>query len=128
VPYFRNDNGELLEEPFQVSFIATAPVQAIQARERGLQHVVREVMKRRLRKVVQVAIQFGHRVLLLGAFGCEAFGNDPYEIAEIEKEILIDEGLGQFFDIIVNPVPDGFRYQNYDAFAQVLAPYSDGSQ
>jgi hypothetical protein len=41
-------------------------------------------------------------VLLLGAFG-----NDPYEIAEIEKVILVDEGFRQFFDIIVNPGEGG---------------------
>jgi uncharacterized protein (TIGR02452 family) len=129
VPFFREDNGDLMEEPFLVSVITAAPVQANQCRGKpALEAAIRDVTKRRLRKVVQLAIQFGYRVLLLGAFGCGICGNDPAVVAEIEKEILVDEGYAQFFDLIANPIQDGSRYQNYEVFAQVLAPYAGGGQ
>jgi uncharacterized protein (TIGR02452 family) len=127
VPFFREDNGDLMEEPFLVSIITAAAVQANQcAAKPDLDAAVRDVMRRRLRKILQIAIQYGHRTIVLGAFGCGAFGNDPFVIAELEKELVIDEGLGKFFDVIANPIQDGFRYHNYDAFAQVLGPYGGG--
>jgi uncharacterized protein (TIGR02452 family) len=129
VPFFREDTGELMEEPFQVSIITAAAVQATQCRGKPrLESAIRETMKRRLRKVIQVTAQYGYRVLLLGASGCGICGNDPAVIAQIQKEILIDEGYAKCFDIIVNPIYDGFRYQNYGVFAEILAPYTGGDQ
>jgi uncharacterized protein (TIGR02452 family) len=126
VPFFREDSGELMEQPFLVSVITASAVQASKCAGRPeLEQQIRETMKKRIRKIIHLAILHGHRILSIGAFGCGSFGNDPYAIAQIEKELLVDEGLGQFFDVIVNPIDDGFRYQNYEAFSQVLAQYSD---
>jgi uncharacterized protein (TIGR02452 family) len=125
VPFFRDDNGELMEEPFLVSIITAAAVQANQCRGRAeLEGAIRDTMRRRLRKIIQIAIQYGHRVLVLGAFGCGIFGNDPFVVAELQKELLIDEGFSRYFDLVVNPIQDEFKEHNYEAFAQVLGPYS----
>jgi uncharacterized protein (TIGR02452 family) len=127
VPFFREDAGALMEEPFLASVIAAAPVRAAQCRGRPqLEGAVRETMKRRLRRVVQLAAHYGYRVLLLGAFGCGGSGNDPQMVAQIEKEILVDEGYAQCFDVVANPIDDGFRDQNYPVFAEILGPYEDG--
>jgi uncharacterized protein (TIGR02452 family) len=129
VPFFREDNGALMEEPFLVSIITSAAVQANQcAGKPDLEAKIRDVMKGRIRKILQIAIQYGHKCFVLGAFGCGAFGNDPFVVAQIQKELLIDEGLGKYFDLVVSPIEDGFRYNNYDAFAQVLGPYGNSGQ
>jgi uncharacterized protein (TIGR02452 family) len=126
-PCFREDGGDLMEEPFRVSVVAAVAVQASQCAGRAdLESNVREVMKGSLREAVQVARQYGHRILVLGAFEGGASRNDPEMVAQIEKEILIDKGLGRFFDLVANPILDGFRGNNYEVFARVLAPYADG--
>jgi uncharacterized protein (TIGR02452 family) len=129
VPFFRDDNYELLEEPLLVSIITCAAVEAYKCQGRpDLEGRVRETMKNRLRKIIQCAIQYGHRILVLGAFGCGVFGNDPNVVAEIEKELLIDEGLAQYFDLVANPIVDTVRAQNFEPFYAVLGSYGAGDQ
>jgi uncharacterized protein (TIGR02452 family) len=59
-------------------------------------------MKNRMPKVVKVVIDRGHDVLMLGAFGCGVFGNDPQLVATIEQELLEREEFAGSFDLIVN--------------------------
>jgi uncharacterized protein (TIGR02452 family) len=116
VPYFRDDNGRLLDNPLEVSMITAA---AVNASELGGQdrNRIEPVMKQRMRKIISLAAQAKNRVLVLGAFGCGVFGNDPQQIARIERELLVDEGLGRHFDLVVNPIPAG---RNLSVFRQEL--------
>jgi uncharacterized protein (TIGR02452 family) len=127
VPFFRDDSGQLLEQPFCVSVITAAAPNAKECNTETHRRAIRGTMKNRLRKVIYLAVEHGHRVLLLGAFGCGVFGNDPNEVATIEKELLVDEQLGQYFDLIGNPIaPMRTRGPNIEAFTRVLAPFSHG--
>ena len=82
VPVFRDDEGALLDEPYRCAFI-TAPApnaNRLAARDRaGLP----DVFRTRLHKVLAVAAHFGHTTVILGAWGCGAFGNDPAMVAPI---------------------------------------------
>jgi uncharacterized protein (TIGR02452 family) len=97
VPVFRQDNGALLEEPYLAAFITAPAVNAAVVRERELTKLplIRPTMLRRLQRVLGVALQHGHTHLVLGAWGCGVFGNDPYQIAELFAETL---GAGGMFD------------------------------
>jgi uncharacterized protein (TIGR02452 family) len=121
VPYFRADDGTLCEHPFCVSIITAAAVNAGACATLEEKNSVRETMKARLRKIMLVAIEHGARALVLGAFGCGVFKNDPTAIATIQGELWVNEGLGQHFDLVVNPVfcTSGRTY-TYDRFRAVL--------
>jgi uncharacterized protein (TIGR02452 family) len=78
-------------------------------------------MKNRIRKIIQVAIEHGNRILILGAFGCGVYENDPTMIAQIESELLVGERFRYYFDLIANPIlSTGGSSQNFDAFQRVL--------
>jgi uncharacterized protein (TIGR02452 family) len=129
VPFFRDDNFMLLEEPLLVSILTCAAVEANKCEGRpDLEGKVRETMKNRMRKIISCAAQYGHRILVLGAFGCGVFGNDPRVVAQIEKELLIDEGLIRHFDLVANPIVDTVRAQNFEPFYAVLGGFSTGQQ
>jgi uncharacterized protein (TIGR02452 family) len=83
VPVFRDDSGAFLEAPYLVSFL-TSPAPnagAIALNQRDSLPLVPEVLARRAAKVLAVALRHGHRTLVLGAWGCGVFGNEPAVVA-----------------------------------------------
>ncbi|NMO15402.1 TIGR02452 family protein [Pyxidicoccus fallax] len=84
VPFFRSESRELLEQPFTVSIItAPAPNAGAVARNApDLRSHVAGVLRARAKKVLQVAAHQGHRTLVLGAWGCGVFRNEPSQVAE----------------------------------------------
>jgi uncharacterized protein (TIGR02452 family) len=83
VPVFRDDNGTLLPDPYPVSFLTcAAPNRAAIARNQP-EHLpdVPAILTRRAARVLHVAAAHGHRRLVLGAWGCGVFGNEPAAVA-----------------------------------------------
>jgi hypothetical protein len=80
----RNPGREpLLADPYPVSFLtAAAPNRAAIARSQP-QHLpgLPAMLSRRAARILAVAAAHGHRRLVLGAWGCGVFGNDPATVA-----------------------------------------------
>lgn len=96
VPFFRDENLSLLEEPFLVSVI-TAPSPNIRSMEHVDKEKLYDVLFHRITKILQVAEKHNHKNIILGAFGCGAFGNDPTMVAQIFKKCL--ENINYFENV-----------------------------
>jgi uncharacterized protein (TIGR02452 family) len=101
VPVF-GDGRDLLEEPYLLSFITAPAPNAGEARRHGESaREVRKALFRRARHVLAVAANEGHATLILGAWGCGVFRNDPAEVAEAFAEALADPALSGGFSRVV---------------------------
>jgi uncharacterized protein (TIGR02452 family) len=100
VPFFRNDDLDLLETPFLVSIITAPAPNAGEAERNGRSEgrAVRSVLEARARKVLAVAAAHGHRCLVLGAWGCGVFRNDPRAVANAFALGLEDPVFAGAFD------------------------------
>ncbi|OHT09833.1 hypothetical protein TRFO_21114 [Tritrichomonas foetus] len=106
-PVFRDDQLEFLDQPFKLSFITSPAVMAIFFLKRGGKpKKIEETMKQRIKKIIYAAIEEGYDALILGAFGCGAFGNDPKLISQLFKHYLVNKGLRYHFDKVVFPIFD----------------------
>jgi uncharacterized protein (TIGR02452 family) len=126
VPVFRDDKGALLEEPYRVAFLtAAAPNLGAIARNRpGDAGDVPAVLARRARRVLRVAAAHGHRTLVLGAWGCGVFRNDPATVAAAFADALRE--VGQFDRVIFAIRDDRSGTPVYRAFESAFAPSSGG--
>ena len=98
VGVIRNKEGELLEEPYLVSVI-TVPAPNRKGRAAHVeQKELDQVMKRRLRLMLAAAVWHGYKNLVLGAWGCGAFGNDTQRVARLFYELFFEDGLRFYFE------------------------------
>ena len=79
-----------------------------------------QLHEKRLRKILDVAYIKGNEIVILGAFGCGAFSNNPYVVATAAKNVIKDY-LYKFkiieFAIYCNPRDDS----NYKTFMGILS-------
>ncbi|SEG11363.1 TIGR02452 family protein [Thermomonospora echinospora] len=107
VPVFRDDSGRLLDEPYHVAFLTSPAPNRGAIRDPQAAARVGEVLRERAAKVLAAARHHGHRRLVLGAWGCGVFGNDPVEVAGIFADLLLDGGaFAGCFEYVVFAVWD----------------------
>lgn len=122
VPVFRNDDGSLIQKPYLVSFMTSPAVNAgvVKQREPNKIHLIEEANRERARKFLWIANLNRHRTLILGAWGCGVFQNDPAEIARMFKDLLKRE-LTNCFERVIIAIYDGSPSQKiYKKFVEVF--------
>jgi uncharacterized protein (TIGR02452 family) len=114
VPIFRTDDGTELARPWLLSFITCAAPYAhdIGQPESG------DLLYRRIHRVLAIARACGYPALVLGAWGCGAFGNDVRRTATDFRQALETEFGGAFSDIV-------FAIADWSAERKFLGPFRE---
>ncbi len=122
VPVFRNDDGSLTQKPYTVSFLTSPAVNAgvINQKEPQNVHLIKSVNTERARKFLWIANREKHQTLILGAWGCGVFQNDPPMIARIFKDLLTGE-FANCFERLVLAIYDRTPTKKvFNAFVEVF--------
>jgi uncharacterized protein (TIGR02452 family) len=124
-PVLRTDRGDWLETPFVVSFI-TSPAPnagAIQTNEPHNTDKIPPTFRERISKLLALAVHHSCDALILGAWGCGAFRNDPNVVAPLFWEQLKPEGqFWGYFKKVQFSVLDTSKTQNiYNASATAFS-------
>lgn len=75
-----------------------------------------DVLTERIRKIIDVAALNKVEVLILGAFGCGAFGNPPALVAETFKETLVHYSIFEIVEFAVFTRDDTTNYDIFNEF------------
>ena len=103
-PVFRDDDDELLSQMYCVGFLTTPAVNAgrVESDEPHKLDQVLPVMRRRIDMLLAVAADQQYDHLVLGAWGCGVFRNDPAMIAPMFARALLDDARfrGRFASVV----------------------------
>lgn len=115
VPVFRDAAGAAtLAQPWLLDFIScAAPVASAAGQPRSA-----ELLQQRIHRVLSIARACAYTTLVLGAWGCGAFGNDPARTARDFRLALETEFDGAFSQLI-------FAVTDWSPERRFLGPFRD---
>ena len=125
VPVYRDDRLRLLDVPYVVSFL-TSPAPNAGALRRNQSDDVGDLaglITERAARVLAVAAHHGVRTLVLGAWGCGVFRNDPADVASAFRTHLLDGGVfeGRFERVVFAALDTSASRQTLGAFQNAFA-------
>ncbi len=86
---------------------------------------MKSAMRDRIRFVLAIADDLGHKKLVLGAFGCGVFGWDAEVVAEMFREELAS-GTHAATEVVF-AIPRGSRDENLDRFEHAFAAFPEAN-
>jgi uncharacterized protein (TIGR02452 family) len=114
VPVFRMDNGTVLPRPWLLSFLTCAAPYAPAIGQPRASYL----LEQRIHRVLAIAAAYGYSALVLGAWGCGAFANDPRRTAIAFRQALEHEYSGAFSEVV-------FAIADWSAERKFLGPFRD---
>ena len=102
VVFFRDGSFRLMEKPVRASVLTLPAVNMGQVMLKGEDVAEAEkVMRRRMGLSLAIFAEQGCEHLILGAYGCGVFRNDPGQIAGWWKELLEGDFAGIFRTVVI---------------------------
>ena len=114
VPVFRLDDGSMLDKPYLMNFITCAAPYAPTVGKKESS----ALMRSRIHRVLEIAHAYGYSGLVLGAWGCGAFDNDPVETAKDFRNALFGDFAGAFKRVV-------FAITDWSPERRMLGPFRD---
>lgn len=109
VPVFRGDDYELLDEPYLTSIVTAPAVNrgAVARNEPERLGELEAAMLARIEMLLALAVHHRHTALVLGAWGCGVFGNQPADMARwFAQHLLRNPKYRDAFEHVVFAVLD----------------------
>ena len=116
VAVFREKDLTLLDSPVIMGVVTIPAPNRRGAAMFASSKQVEDTFIRRIRILLRAAAINGYRDLVLGAWGCGAFGNKPEDVASYFKRIIVGEGMGKAFDEICFAIYGSENGRNITAF------------
>ena len=123
VPVFRDDHDQLLADPWHIGMITAAAVNAGAVRQNEPQRTseIGPAMQQRMRMIFALAAIRGVRSLVLGAWGCGVFRNDPELVATLFATTLAEPIFAHRFSAVVFAIYDHSPQQQvWRAFERIF--------
>lgn len=130
VPVFRDDNDELIPAPYLASFVTAPAVNAGAVRQNEPQRaaLIESTMLERIERVLAVALLHGHDTIVLGAWGCGVFKNEPADVARwFHRHLAENERFkGAFRNVVFAVLDRSNNKSTFRAFASQFPSVTSG--
>jgi uncharacterized protein (TIGR02452 family) len=110
--FFRDHTSNLVD-PYYLS-VVTCPAPNLNSLDVA-NHIIEKILRKRINRILTVFSIHNHETIILGAWGCGVFANNPELVARIFKE-----ELGNFsFKKVIFAIPNK-NDTNYKTFKEIL--------
>lgn len=124
VPIFRDDENMLLDAPYLLSVI-TSPAVNKGALDKKDMPSIKSVSLARIEKIIALAVYYKHPILILGAWGCGVFQNDPKDMAQYFYQKLVKEKIMEgCFEKIIFAVYDNSKFKQHLRLLAINVKYA----
>lgn len=122
VEIIKDENGVLLDDTVIVSVLTCAAPKVSGGKEGMTETAYRQLVYNRIVGMLKSAAFFGYRNLILGAWGCGAYGNDASVISDLFRRALNELDYNGFkesdlFDridfAVLDRTPSQFNYKQF---------------
>ena len=106
VPFFRDDNCNLLKDPYTFTILSASAVNSKYYLRRhsgqdrqwigDAKKILKDTMRYRIDKILDIAVKNKHDGIILGSFGCGVFGNDPNVVSDCFAQLLATKYYKRF--------------------------------
>ena len=122
VAIFRDTDHSFLDKPIITSIVTSAAPDMRDDAADLTREQAAELMREKIKNVIAVCAAENADTLVLGAWGCGAFGHNPKTVAGLFREVLFDRGYKNYFDRVVFSVysPKGILLSNTVNFINVF--------
>lgn len=115
--FFRDSHFRLVKTPTYCKVITAPAVNMGMVRKFGEpEKSAKHTMKNRMRNILYAFAMAGCTNIILGAFGCGVFKNDPEDIAKYWYELLIEEDMKKYFETITFSILNSRSGDNISPF------------
>lgn len=116
ITVIKSDDHMPLDTYFNVDVITCAAPYLDSSTRRKTKELM-TIYQSRIRNILEVAMSRDVDIIILGAFGCGAFNNDPKLMSQAFKELLVDEDYMKYFKKVIFAIKStGKNCPNITAF------------
>lgn len=123
VLFWNDDNGEYFQQPLVADVItAAAPNKGAMLQHNRKEEIaeIEDILKKRMDKVLAIALKQNSDTIILGAWGCGVFRNEPKDVAQLFKEIIAEKYTRAFKKIVFAVFDNSEKKSNFKHFEDVL--------
>ena len=89
-----------MEEPFYVDIVTVSALKNPRVENGKIVRWAENIIKNKIRQILDIALENGNDSLVLSAFGCGAYKTPPEEMAKFFADILASEKYQGLFKVI----------------------------
>jgi uncharacterized protein (TIGR02452 family) len=104
-----------MSQPYTVDVISAAAIKDPKLENGHLDKKTRKILRNKIKAILNLGIYYRNDALVLGAFGCGAYGTPPEDMARLFADVLKqDPYKGAFKKIVFAILDDANAYREHN--------------
>lgn len=110
-----SEDCQFMNRPYTIDVISAAAIKNPNLENGHLDKKTRKILRNKIRAILNLGIYYRNDSLVLGAFGCGAYGTPPEDMAKLFADVLsLEPYKGAFKKIVFAVLDDANAYREHN--------------